>query len=98
LPQGFVKLPLQAGYQLPEHQDYLVLIHTAKVRKKDETTKKKRNYFWSILLIFRRLYDFRFSNSQPVAISHALEAHTPHDGGKRPVGHLCGFQVGSEMG
>jgi hypothetical protein len=45
LPQGFVKLPLQAGYQLLEHQDNLVLIHTAKVIKKDETTKKKANYF-----------------------------------------------------
>lgn len=28
-----------------EHTDKLVLIHTAKVIKKDETTKKNRNYF-----------------------------------------------------
>ncbi len=29
---------------------------------------------------------------------HPLEAHAPHDGRKRPVGHLCGLQVGSETG
>ena len=45
LPVGIRKLLLEAGHQLPEHQDNLVLIHTAKVIKKDETTKKKANYF-----------------------------------------------------
>ena len=45
LLQGLVELPLKAGHQLTEHQDNLVLIHTAKVMKKDEITKKNNNYF-----------------------------------------------------
>jgi hypothetical protein len=40
----------------------------------------------------------RITNSQSLAISHAPEAHTPHDGRKRPVGHLCGLLAGLETG
>ena len=41
---------------------------------------------------------FRIVNSQPLAISDASEAYTPHDGRKCPVWHLCGLQAGFETG
>ena len=44
------------------------------------------------------LNDFGFFDSQPPAVSHALEAHAPHDGRKRPVGHLYGLQARLEKG
>ena len=41
---------------------------------------------------------FWIASSQPLAISDASEAYTPHDGRKCPVGHLSGLLVRSEAG
>ena len=46
----------------------------------------------------RRLQNRRIANPQPLAISDASETHAPHDSRKRPVGHLCSLQAGSETG
>ena len=42
---GLPELLLEEGNLLLEHTDNLVLFHAAKVRKKNETTKEKPNYF-----------------------------------------------------
>ena len=44
------------------------------------------------------MQNIRISNSQSLAISDTLEAHTPHDGGKCPVGHLYGLLTRLETG
>ena len=43
--QKLIHLVLEEGVLLLEHTDNLVLFHTTKVRKKNETTKEKSSYF-----------------------------------------------------